>query len=247
MRLISFSASCLLLIINSTAFASMSAKQLLDKVDQLYRSTGSISEVEMQIQTPDWERTMRMKMWTKGLDYTFVRILSPKKDKGVSSLKRNKEMWNFFPKINKVIKVPPSMMMGSWMGSDFTNDDLVKDSSMADDYNSTLQEQNDIYLIHLTPKPNTVSLWGKISVSIDKKTLLPTKQEFYDEKGELIRIMTFSDVKKLGNKTLPTKMELRPQIKSKIGHKTIVRYISAQFDVDVPMSTFTRTNLQKRR
>ena len=204
--------------------------------------------MEMEVTTPNWSRTIKMDMWTKGLDYSFVRINAPRKDKGVSSLKRDKDMWNFFPKINKVIKIPPSMMMGSWMGSDFTNDDLVKDSSLIDDYKAVFSDlKKDIVTITLTPSKNMASLWGKILIFVDKKSMLPTKQEFFDEKGVKIRVMYFKDVKLMGGRMIPATLELIPLTKSKKGNKTLIRYIEAKFDVDVPNSVFTRTNLQKRR
>jgi outer membrane lipoprotein-sorting protein len=227
----------------------LNAKDLLQIVDNLYRTKGSVVKIAMSVETPRWSRTMKMDMWSKGMDYTLVRIRTPKKDRGVSTLKREKEMWNFFPKINKVIKVPSSMMMGSWMGSDFTNDDLVKDSSLINDYKYKMvkAKDNKTIAIELVPKKGTVSLWGKILLVIDSSTHLPSRQEFFDERGEFIRVMNFKDVKKIGGKLIPTTLELIPQTSSKKGHKTTVKYIEAKFNVDVPMKTFTRIHLQKRR
>ena len=237
-----------MVLLTTPAFASYDAKELLNKVDDLFRSSNSTAKIEMEVTTPDWKRTMEMDVWTKGLDYTFVRINNPRKDRGVSSLKRKTEMWNFFPKINKVIKVPPSMMMGSWMGSDFTNDDLVKDSSLADDYNYKItKETKENITITLTPKKETVSLWGKIVVSLTKNPLLPTQQEFYDEAGEKVRVMHFKDIQTIGGRTLPTTIELIPMVASKKGNKTTIRYKSIDFAARVPSSVFTRTHLQKRR
>ena len=125
----------LLSVNNSVVFAETEAVSLLKKIDELYRSDSSISTMKMRIVTPNWNRTLELQSWTIGMDDTFIRILSPKKDRGVATLKKGREMWNYFPKINKVIKVPPSMMMGSWMGSDFTNDDLVREVSLVKEYN----------------------------------------------------------------------------------------------------------------
>ena len=149
--------------LSNYVMADESVNKILKNIDELYRSKGSQGKIEMEVITPDWSRTMKMDMWTKGMDYTFIRIKEPRKDKGVSSLKREDDVWNFFPKINKVIKVPPSMMMGSWMGSDFTNDDLVKESSLIKDYKTTNVKESDGNIeITLVPHKNTVSLWGKI-------------------------------------------------------------------------------------
>ena len=226
--------------------ATPSVEALLRGVDELMRSKSSNAKIEMEVITPHWSRTMKMEVWTKGMDYTFIAINAPAKDKGVNSLKRQREMWNFFPKINKVIKVPPSMMMGSWMGSDFTNDDLVRETSLAEDYDATLtgaQGQN--YAIKLIPKKSTVSLWGKIELIIDKASSLPVIQVFYDEKGVRVRELHFKEVRSLGGRTIPTVMELVPLTKK--GHRTTVRYVSATFDQNISESVFTRTNLQRRR
>ena len=112
-------------------------------LNQLYRSESSHADMEMHIVTPHWERTLAMTVWTQGMNKTFIRITAPKKEKGVATLRIKNEMWNYLPKTNKVMKIPPSMMMGSWMGSDFTNDDLVKESSMLDDYTSQLIRPED--------------------------------------------------------------------------------------------------------
>src|SRR6056300_1016740 len=121
----------ILFFISTYAFAA-DVEGILDRVDRLYRSDTTFSSIEMNIKTPNWERTLKMDVWTRGLEYTFVVIESPPKDKGIATLKRKNSMWNYFPKINKVIKIPPSMMMSSWMGSDFTNDDLVKENTLRD-------------------------------------------------------------------------------------------------------------------
>ncbi len=233
---------------SALSFASEDPISILKRVDELYRSKGSYTQIEMQIITPDWKRTLKMDIWTKGLDYTLVRILSPRKDRGVATLKHKSEMWNFFPKINKVIKVPPSMMMASWMGSDFTNDDLVKDSTLVDDYIAKLLPSNEkVYKIELRPKKNTVSLWGKIIVEVARKSLLPVQQEFYDERMEKIRIFSFGEVKKMGGRLIPTVMEIIPLTENKEGHKTSIKYLKAEFNKDWSQNLFSRTNLEKRR
>ncbi|MCB9228177.1 MAG: outer membrane lipoprotein-sorting protein [Deltaproteobacteria bacterium] len=236
-----------ILMLSERAFSqTVSPQELLRKVDDLYRSKGSQGQIEMELITPDWSRTLKMDMWTRGMDYTFVRIREPRKDKGVSSLKRQNDMWNFFPKINKVIKVPPSMMMGSWMGSDFTNDDLVRNSSLVRDYVIvSSSNEGDHVSIVLKPQEQTVSVWGKIRIVISQKNQIPLQQEFYDERDQKMRILYFKDVRQFGNRIIPATMELEPL--NQKGHKTIIRYVSAQFDTDVPESTFTLTNLQKRR
>ncbi len=223
-------------------------ENIVRHLDELYRSKSAYMEVDMTVQTPYWKRTMGMEIWSEGLTKTFITILSPRKDKGISTLRAGNEMWNFFPKINKVMKIPPSMMMGSWMGSDFTNDDLVKESTMLDDYNATLIDKpNDQthYHIELKPKEQTVSVWGKIVAIVEKETLLPVQQDYYDEKDRRMRIMYFKEIKELGGKIIPSVIELVPQ--NKKGHTTIIRHLKAKFDIEFDKNVFTLRNLQKKR
>ena len=220
-------------------------KSMLAKVDDLYRSEQSVAKMEMEVVTPHWERTMEMDSWTKGTDKTFIKILSPKKDAGVATLKLDNEMWNYFPKINKIIKVPSSMMMGSWMGSDFTNDDLVKEYRYSRDYKASYEDKGDYYLITLIPNEDVVTVWGKIQVEMNKKTELPTKAFYFDEKDKKIRKMEFKERKIIDGRNIPMVMELVPL--NKDGHKTVVRYKSLDFKSKVKDSIFSRRNLQKRK
>ncbi|MBC7539440.1 MAG: outer membrane lipoprotein-sorting protein [Bacteriovorax sp.] len=224
-------------------------KKILDNVDRLYRSEHSFGTLEMRIETPDWKRTLEINVWASGLDKTFIRILSPQKDKGVATLRIQNDMWNFFPKIDKVMKVPPSMMMGSWMGSDFTNDDLVKESTFLKDYDSKLvaadskSPDTTHFYIELKPKERTATVWDKIILVVSKDTSIPVRQEYYDEKGVKVRELVFKEIRKFGNKTLPAIMELTPF--NKVGHKTIIEYKELKFD-HVDETIFSQITLQKR-
>lgn len=222
---------------------------IIDEVDKLYRSSTSYSKIRMNIVTPNWERTLDMDFWTEGMDKTFILINSPKKDRGTTTLRIDKDMWNYFPKINKVMRVPPSMMMGSWMGSDFTNDDLVKESTFLDDYTHELIDPPDAkpeyYYIALVPKPETVTVWAKVILIVNRDGYLPVKQVYYDEKGKEMRIMVFRDVKIIGGRKIPTVTEMTPL--SKKGHKTTITYLDASFDKPLPKGIFTMKNLQKKR
>jgi outer membrane lipoprotein-sorting protein len=225
---------------------AMDIKSLVKKIDELYRSDSSIADVEMEVKTPHWKRTMKMQMWSKGKKRTFIVIKSPRKDAGIATLKKGKEMWNYFPKTNKVIKIPPSMMMGSWMGSDFTNDDLVKDTTLENDYKcKMLPEEAGLYVIECIPNKETISVWGKVVSKVDKKSSLVTEQAFYDEKGRKKRLMEFSDIRNIGGKTIPTTMKLIPL--NKKDKYTIVKFTKAKFNIYIKESIFTRKNLQKRR
>ena len=222
---------------------------IVKKIDQLYRSETSHAEMEMHIVTPHWERTLAMTGWTEGMSKTFIRITAPKKEQGVATLRIKNEMWNYLPKTNKVMKIPPSMMMGSWMGSDFTNDDLVKESSMLDDYTYQLITPEDAtpehLYIQLVPKEDSPIVWGKIVAAVQSEDYMPVWQRFYDEKGNLMRVMNFNEIKTFGDKIVPSVMEMIPE--NKDGHKTVVRWLNATFDSDIDDQVFTRRNLQRRR
>jgi len=223
--------------------------EIVNKIDTLFRSSTSVAKIEMIITTPNWTRRLKMDMWTKGLEKTFIRILTPKKDAGIATLRVEKSMWNYFPKINKVIKVPPSMMMSSWMGSDFTNDDLVKESSLLNDYNAKFiccaEKMDNNYCIELTAKKNAPTVWGKIILMVRKKDIIPVSQTFFDEKGEAIRLMNFKDVKMFGNRKMPATMEMIP-LKNR-DKKTVMHFINAIYDQNIDKLIFTRRNLQKKR
>ena len=223
--------------------------EIIDEIDKLYRSQTSYSAMEMTIKNPNWERTLKLEAWTEGMEKTFFHILSPKKDKGIATLRIGNEMWNYFPKINKVMKVPPSMMMGSWMGSDFTNDDIVKESTYIDDYDSRLLPADgaapDYYHIELRPKETTATVWGKIVLKVHKESYIPEQIKFFDEKGKQMRTQIFKDIKEFDGRRLPSRLDMVPL--NKPGHKTTIHYMEAEFDKKLPADTFSLRNLQKKR
>ncbi len=220
-------------------------RTIIDEMEQLYRGNSSDGTITMQVETPQYSRTLTMSAQSMGRELAFFRILSPKKDRGIATLKREEEMWNYFPKINKVIKVPPSMMMGSWMGSDFTNDDLVKETQLIDAYHLSMTEDDQDYLVTLTPKEQTVTVWGKIEYTVSKEPLLPKAQVFYDEDGTRVRELIFSNPKTLGGRLMPSVMEMKPL--NKEGHRTLIIYDDINFDVPaITDQTFSLRNLKKR-
>ena len=151
----------------------------------------------------------------------------------------------YFPKINRVIKVPPSMMMGSWMGSDFTNDDLVKETQLIDAYDISLEESATEYYFTLTPREQTVTVWGKIEYVILKSPLLPVSQSFYDDDGEKIRVMSFSEPREFDGKLMPSVLEMKPL--NKTGHRTLVIYEDISFDLpEITEQVFSLRNLKSR-
>ena len=220
-------------------------RDIIDEMEQLYRGVSSDSKLTMVVETPQYKRTMQMTGQSMGKELGFFRILSPKKDRGIATLKRDVEMWNYFPKINKVIKVPPSMMMGAWMGSDFTNDDLVKETQLIDAYDISMIETDSEYQFSLVPNEQTVTVWGKIEYVVSKSPLLPVSQAFFDEDGEKIRVMTFTEPKELGGRLMPTVLEMRPL--NKEGHRTLVIYEDIVFDPPgITEKSFSMRNLKAR-
>jgi len=223
-------------------------REVIDRIDQLYRAESSYALMEMEIVNPNWERTLRLKAWSQGTENTLIRILEPAKERGTGTLRIGNEMWNYLPKVDKTIRIPPSMMMSSWMGSDFTNDDLVKEFTFAGDY--TFQyadvenpEENRLY-IECIPKEGRPIVWNRVLLIVDADTLRPVSEKFYDEQDQLIRTMSFREVKTFDDRRIPSVMELEPHNEE---GKTVIRYLEAEFNIDIPEGTFTRRNLRSFR
>ena len=193
---------------------------------------------------------MKMRSWSKGTDYSLIIIDAPSKDKGTVFLKRKKEIWNWLPSIDKSIKLPPSMMMQNWMGTDFTNDDLVKQSSIVNDYehsfvgDSTIQGY-DCYKIQMLPKPEAAVVWGKVILYVDKSEYLQMRVEYFDEDAYLINLMNFYDVKTMGGRKIPSRMEMIPADTPE--KKTVMIYNSIEFDIDIAENYITTQNMKRVR
>ena len=193
---------------------NLSATEIVKRADDNMRGKTSEADITIKIIRPTWSREMNMKAWSKGDDYSMILVTSPAKEKGTVFLKRIKEVWNWIPSIERNIKLPPSMMSQSWMGTDFTNDDLVKEASSVSDYNHTLLgketiSNKDCYKIEMVPKPSAAVVWEKVIVWIDSEDFLQLKAEFYDEDGELVNIMNSRDVKELGGRKITSTIEMR--------------------------------------
>jgi outer membrane lipoprotein-sorting protein len=221
------------------------AKILIDEMEALYRGDASKAKITMRVETPYYQRSMKMESSNLGTEKAFIRILSPKKERGISTLKIDQEMWNYLPKINKVIKVPPSLMMGSWMGSDFTNDDLVKQTTLTQKYELSMTETEDTFVVTLTPREQTVTVWGKIEYTVNKVHQIPVSQNFYDDNDKLIRSLLFKEPKLYQGRLLPSVLEMIPL--NKEGHKTVIIYEELDFSpTDVDENIFSLRNLRKR-
>ena len=240
----------LVFLLSLSYLFAQDAKEIVRKANELIRSKGSFSQVRMKVIKPDWSREMEMKVWALEPDYSLLLITKPAKNKGYVTLKRKKEVWNWIPTVHRVIKIPPSMMLQSWMGSDFTNDDLVRQSSIVDDYTHKIigsepMEGYDCYKIQLTPKPEAGVVWGKIITWISKKGYIQLKADYYDEDGILIKSMLGSKVKKMGGRTIPTYWEMIPV--NKPGQKTVLEYLDIKFNVKHKTSFFSQQNMKRVR
>lgn len=222
-----------------------SAEQLIDQMEALYRQESSTFTLSMAIKTPDYQRQLTLVGASQGQDYSYFRILAPKKDRGVATLKRENEMWNYLPKINRIIKVPPSMMMNAWMGSDFTNDDLVKQTTLSEAYTLSLVSLADTYEVTLIPKEETVTVWGRIVYTVLKSPLIPQGQTFFDDKGVAVRTLTFSEPRLFGSLVLPAKLVMTPL--NKKGFETEIVYEDLTVnDPSITAETFTLRALKRR-
>jgi outer membrane lipoprotein-sorting protein len=224
------------------------AKDIVKKADEKAKGKTSVANITIQTIRPTWSREMSVKGWTKGNDLTLILVLAPAKEKGVVFLKRKKEVWNWIPSIERNIKMPPSMMNQSWMGTDFTNDDLVKEASILEDYNHSFLKEvtidgRECYKIQLLPKPKAAVVWGKVIMAIDKKEFMMLHVEYFDEDGTLINTMHCTDIKLLGGRLLPARMEMVPA--NKKGNKTVLLYNSLVFDTPLDDSFFTTQNITK--
>lgn len=239
----------LTILITSTIFAQ-DATEIVKKADQLMRASSSYSEISMEIIKPDWSRKMSMKVWALEPDYYLIYITEPARDKGTVTLKRKNEVWNWLPSAQKVIKIPPSMMLQSWMGSDFTNDDLVRESSVIKDYTHKLIGEEkfngmNCYKIQLIPKPEAGVVWGKILTWIEKETYLQPRVEYYDEDGFLVKKFMGSDLKKMDGRNIFTHWEMIPE--DKPGNKTVMDYYKIQFNIKTEESFYSEQNMKRVR
>ncbi len=226
------------------------AKEVIQKADQLMRANSSYSEVKMTIVKPDWSRTMGLKIWALEPDYALIYVTEPARDKGTVTLKRKNEVWNWIPSAQKIIKIPPSMMMQSWMGSDFTNDDLVKQSSVVDDYTHKFIGDENIgqyncWKIQLTPKPEAGVVWGKIVTWISKKEYFELKADYYDEDGNIVKTFYGSDPQKMDERKILTHWEMIPV--DEPGNKTILDYDKIVFNIKTDQGFFSEQNMKRVR
>ncbi len=230
------------------AFAAPSPPEvdaLLQYLDDLYRSSSSIARIEIAVMNPRTSRTMRLKAWTRGEEDVLVLVEGPARDAGTATLRVGQNLWNYLPRIGRTIRVPPAMMLGSWMGTDFTNDDLVKESSLRKDFASRVERRSESppgWWLTLEVKPGVVGRWARIEILVSDERL-PVEERHFDRKGRLARTMTFDEVKVLGGRRIPSRLTLVPT--DAPGQRTEMRYLDVRFEAAIPGETFSLSRLER--
>jgi outer membrane lipoprotein-sorting protein len=224
------------------------AREIVQKANDLMRGSKTYAEFTMTIEKPEWSRTVEMKAWSLEPDYSLVYVTAPARDRGTVTLKRKTEVWNWLPSIQRVIKIPPSMMLQSWMGSDFTNDDLVRQSSIVDDYTHAMAGNDTVagrrcWKILLTPKPEAGVVWGKLYMWISQPGYIELRTDFYDEDGTLIKTFSGSDIRTFDGRAIAAHWEMVPVREP--GKKTILDYRVLKFNVDLDPSFFSEQNMTR--
>jgi outer membrane lipoprotein-sorting protein len=232
------------------AFAQ-DAKEIVKKADDKWNGEkSSEGTMTMTIVRPTWERTVQFKIWTLEDNFSMTLITAPAKEKGQAFLKRNTEMWNWIPNISRMIKLPPSMMSDGWMGSDYTNDDILKESSIVVDFDHKIIGSEtidgwDCWKIEMYPKEDAAVVWGKIIKWISKDEFLMMKSEYYDEDEFLVKTELGTEIKTMDGRKIPTKMEIIPADKD--NQKTIVVIDNMKFNIDIQNSFFSQQNMKRLR
>ena len=235
---------------NLTRCQDLSAKEIVRKANDKVNGESSQGTMKMTIVRQDWSREVTLKSWSKGLDFYLIYITAPARDKGQVFMKRYNDMWNWMPAINRMIKLPPSMMSQSWMGSDFTNDDLVRMNSIVEDYDhsvigSETIEGFECYQIEMIPHEDAAVVWGKIHLWVSTIDFYELRAEYFDEDGELVSIMTSADIRQMGDRKLPAIMTMVPA--DKPGNKTILEMVDVQFNIPVADDFFSQQNMKNVR
>ncbi len=242
-------ALALLIQAQGTNGTAPNGKEIVQKAYEQVLGKSSISDMSMTIVRPEWTRTIDMQNWSLGTDYYMTYITSPARDKGQVFMKRETEMWNWMPAISRMIKIPPSMMMQSWMGSDFTNNDLMKQNSLVKDYTHKVLgdeevDGNKCWKIQLDPLPEAAVVWGQVIMWITKEDYISLKTEYKDESKETVKLEQCSDIKMMGGRKIATHLEMIPVQKK--GHKTTMTINMQKFDVkDINVEFFSQQRMKR--
>jgi hypothetical protein len=235
----------ILLLLFASSAQAMDLHKLIREVEDQYIGRSSHARMTMEVVSEHWRRRLEMEAWSLGRDRFLVKILGPAKERGVATLKVDKQVWNYLPRVDRVIKIPPSLMGGSWMGSNITNNDLVKEAHIDEDYNFKLLKETDAFWeIEGIPKPDAAVVWGKIVYRIAKAGRVPQRVDYFDEKGIKVREIRFDDVRKIQGRMLPMRMTVQPEEKPK--EKTVLQYTEIEFDLPMKKDFFSLRSLKDR-
>ena len=220
--------------------------EIISNLERNYRGDSIYLKMKISVHSRRGVRQMIIETFGKGTDKSFTKLLYPQKNKGITFLRIKNQLWQYVPKIDRIIKIPPSMMLQRWMGTDFTNDDIVRESSMADDYNYRIINK-DAYTatIEFTPKSTTAVVWGKIISTINTQTYTQEKSLFYDDDNSLVREINYTDVKLIDNHNVALRMVLLPSNNTSFDNKTVVDIIDVKYDHIISNKYFTRGALKK--
>jgi len=237
---------CLPVLLGTAFCQERDAGEIVQASFDYYRGETSTSRVEMTVHRPDWERSFIIDVWTEGMDESLFRVLAPPKDRGNGTLKKGREMWMYNPKVNRVIKVPPSMMSQAWMGSDFSNNDLAKSDALLEYYTHKMvgtdtHEGKKVYIIESLPKPRAPVVWGKQVLRIREDNIF-LEEAFYDEDMIPVKVMAAHDIRMLGGKLFPALWSMKKADQE--DEYTQLKYLELEFDVDIQGDTFTLSNLR---
>ena len=227
------------------------ATALIARSESLMRSSSAFSEMTMEIITPDWRRSLSMRSWDdREGKRSFIHILSPARDKDTTFLRIDYQLWMYLPRAERVVKIPPSMMLQSWMGSDYNNDDLVRESSVVDDYTHQFLGYEEIegrrcYLVRLTPKPDVPVTWGGIEAALSVEPFVPVRFRYYNRRDELRKTMILSELQEMDGRLIPTIWTMRTE--GKEGHATVITVDNIDFDIELDDGIFTQRYLKNPR
>ncbi|MDG5767595.1 outer membrane lipoprotein-sorting protein [Balneolales bacterium ANBcel1] len=229
---------------------SQGPAEIIDRMEQVMRGNSNYAEMTMRIERPRYQREVSMRSWMLGRDYSMIIITAPSRDEGTAFLMRENDIWNYDPRIDRTIRLPSSMMAQSWMGSDFTNDDLVRDSDTVEDFEHEIlrtgeYEGRNAWVIRLIPKPDTPIVWGKVKMWICTDTYVQLRVENYDQQEELVNTMKLDEIRTMNDREIPTRITVIPA--GKENEQTILVYEKLEFDIDIDRRFFTQQNMQRQR
>lgn len=230
--------------------AEENGKEILRRSQALVNGKSNKSQMTMTIVRPTWTREVSMQSWSVGDEYYLILVTAPARDKGSVFMKREKEMWNWMPSIGRMIKIPPSMMAQSWMGSDFTNDDLMKGSSIVDDYDQKIVGEEQIsgvpcWKIEMIPVPSSSVVWGKVVIWIAREKYWQMKAEYFDEDLLKINSMFCDKITRFNDRELPARLIIVPE--DKPGNKTVIEFTNQEFDIPLGIGFFTQQKMKSIR